>query len=328
VTPKRIFWVIDAYTTSDWYPVSKRTTARFNREEDAHQFNYIRNSVKVVVDAFDGHVDYYINDKSDPIIQGYRNAYPDLFKDISALPPILKEHLRYPQDLFTNQMKMYARYHQKEPELFYEQAETWDFARVNDAMVKPYYLTTALEGYQSDKHNFVLLEPLTPIGRSNLSVLAVAGTFVPSARTSTAIRSDKQLIMYRFSRESQVEGPAQVSALIDQDPEIARQLTLWDQRGSRVLRGRIIVLPVGKSVLYVQPVYIVSTSGTRIPELQRIILSMGNVVVMDASLEDGIVELEKRLKAMRDRAPGRLPASTKPAPSAPGSPAGPSFGPM
>jgi uncharacterized membrane protein (UPF0182 family) len=328
VTPKRIFWVLDAYTTSDWYPVSKRTTARFNREEDAHQFNYIRNSVKVVVDAFDGHVDYYINDKSDPIIQGYRNAYPDLFKDISALPPILKEHLRYPQDLFTNQMKMYARYHQKEPELFYEQAETWDFARVNDAMVKPYYLTTALEGYQSDKHNFVLLEPLTPIGRSNLSVLAVAGTFGPSARTSTAIRSDKQLIMYRFSRESQVEGPAQVSALIDQDPEIARQLTLWDQRGSRVLRGRIIVLPVGKSVLYVQPVYIVSTSGTRIPELQRIILSMGNVVVMDASLEDGIVELEKRLKAMRDRAPGRLPASTKPAPSAPGSPAGPSFGPM
>jgi uncharacterized membrane protein (UPF0182 family) len=134
--------------------------------------------------------------------------------------------------------------------------------------------------------------------------------------------------MYRFSRESQVEGPAQVSALIDQDPEIARQLTLWDQRGSRVLRGRIIVLPVGKSVLYVQPVYIVSTSGTRIPELQRIILSMGNVVVMDASLEDGIVELEKRLKAMRDRAPGRLPASSKPAPTEPGSPAGPSFGPM
>lgn len=328
ITPKRIFWVLDAYTTSDWYPVSKRTSARFNREEDAHQFNYIRNSVKVVVDAFDGHVDYYINDKSDPIIQGYRNAYPDLFKDISALPPILKEHLRYPQDLFSNQMKIYARYHQKEPELFYEQAETWDFARVNDAIVKPYYLTTALEGYQSDKHNFVLLEPLTPIGRSNLSVLAVAGTFAPNAKPAPGITNGKQLIMYRFSRESQVEGPAQVSALIDQDPEIARQLTLWDQRGSRVLRGRIIVLPVGKSVLYVQPVYIVSTSGTRIPELQRIILSMGNVVVMDASLEDGIVELEKRLKAMRDRAPGRLPTSNKPEPSAPGSPAGPSFGPM
>ena len=312
ITPQRIFWIVDAYTTSDWYPVSKRISARFNRDYEDRQINYIRNSVKIVVDAFDGHVDYYIIDKTDPIIQGYNNAYPGLFKDISTLPPYLKEHLRYPKDLFVNQMKVYARYHQSEPELFYEQAETWDFARVNDAIVKPYYLTTALEGFQSDRHNFVLINPMTPIGRSNLSVLAVAGTFPPDAKAQGGSKNGKQLIMYRFSRETQVEGPAQVSALIDQDPEIARQLTLWDQRGSRVLRGRIIVLPVGRSVLYVQPVYIVSTSGTRIPELQRIILSMGNVVVMDASLENGIVELEKRLKVMRDTTPGRLPSAVKP----------------
>ncbi len=325
ITPKRIFWVIDAYTTSDWYPVSKRSTYRFNRDDEERQFNYIRNSVKVVVDAFDGRVDYYINDYSDPIIQGYRNAYPGLFKDISTMPPMLKEHLRYPKDLFGNQMRIYARYHQTEPELFYEQAETWEFARVNDAAVKPYFLTTALEGFQSDQHNFVLINPMTPIGRSNLSVLAVAGTFKGGAQTAmTSPSNGKQIIMYRFSRESQVEGPAQVSALIDQDPEIARQLTLWDQRGSRVLRGRIIVLPVGRSVLYVQPVYIVSTSGTRIPELQRIILSMGNVVVMTASLEDGIVELERRLKTLRETMPGRLPASRRPATT----PAGPSLSPM
>jgi uncharacterized membrane protein (UPF0182 family) len=328
ITPKRIFWIIDAYTTSDWYPVSKRIMAHFNRDEGERQFNYIRNSVKIVVDAFDGRVDYYINDKTDPIIQGYNNAYPGLFKEITTMPPALKEHLRYPKDLFVNQMKIYARYHQTEPALFYEQAETWDFARANDAIVKPYYLTTALEGYQSERHNFVLLNPMTPIGRSNLSVLAVAGTFAPGQEpvTPQGKSNGKKIIMYRFSRESQVEGPAQVSALIDQDPEIARQLTLWDQRGSRVLRGRIIVLPVGRSVLYVQPVYIVSTSGTRIPELQRIILSMGNVVVMDASLENGIVELEKRLKALRGSSLGRVPPETKPVVSPPAG--GPSISPM
>jgi hypothetical protein len=328
ITPKRIFWVIDAYTISDWYPTSKRTSARFNRDEGEQQFNYIRNSVKIVVDAYDGRVDYYINDKSDPIIQGYNNAYPGLFNDITTMPPALKEHLRYPQDLFVNQMKIYARYHQTEPALFYEQAETWDFARANDAIVKPYYLTTALEGYQSERHNFVLLNPMTPIGRSNLSVLAVAGTFAPGQEpvTPQGKANGKKIIMYRFNRESQVEGPAQVSALIDQDPDIARQLTLWDQRGSRVLRGRIIVLPVGRSVLYVQPVYIVSTSGTRIPELQRIILSMGNVVVMDASLENGIIELEKRLKALRGSSPGRVPKETKPVTSPPAG--GPSISPM
>lgn len=300
VTPSRIYWVIDAYTTSDWYPISKRIEGRFLGEESDHPFNYIRNSVKIIVDAYDGHLDYYISDPSDPIIQGYRNAYPGLFKDIATIPPSLRVHLRYPKDLFSHQMQIYARYHQTQPELFYEQAETWDFSRVNDANVKPYFLTTALEGYASDRHNFVMIEPMTPVGRSNLSALAVAGTFDDGLDPAIPYGQNRRIVIYRFNREAQVDGPAQVSALIDQDPEIARQITLWDQRGSRVLRGRIIVLPVGRSVLYIQPVYIVSTSGTRIPELQRIILSMGNVVVMDATLESGIVELERRLKAARE----------------------------
>jgi uncharacterized membrane protein (UPF0182 family) len=299
VTPSRVYWVIDAYTVSDWYPISKRISGRFNHEEHDEHFNYIRNSVKIIVDAYDGHVDYYVSDTSDPIIQGYRNAYPGLFKDIATIPPNLKAHLRYPKDLFSHQMKIYARYHQTEPELFYEQAETWDFSKVNDANVKPYYLMTALEGYADDRHNFVMIEPMTPVGRSNLSVLAVASNFDDGLDASVPYGVNRQIVIYRFNREAQVDGPAQVNALIDQDPEIARQLTLWDQRGSRVLRGRIIVLPVGKSVLYIQPVYIVSTSGTRIPELQRIILSMGNVVVMDARLETGILELERRLRAAR-----------------------------
>ena len=305
VTPTRNYWVIDAYTVSDWYPVSKRISGRFNHDEHEQHFNYIRNSVKIVIDAYDGHVDYYISDTSDPIIQGYRNAYPGLFKDISTMPPTLKTHLRYPKDFFNHQMKIYARYHQTQPELFYEQAETWDFSKVNDANVKPYYLMTSLEGYADDRHNFMMIEPMTPVGRSNLSVLAVASNFDDGLDPSLPYGINRQIVIYRFNREAQVDGPAQVNALIDQDPEIARQLTLWDQRGSRVLRGRIIVLPVGKSVLYIQPVYIVSTSGTRIPELQRIILSMGNVVVMDAKLETGILELERRLKNTSTSRPGR-----------------------
>lgn len=297
ITPKRLFWVIDAYTTSNWYPASKRITAHFNRDGQEHSFNYIRNSVKVVVDAYDGQVDYYISDTSDPIIQGYRNAYPDLFRDIRTLPPILMEHLRYPKDLFRYQMKIYARYHQTDPALFYEQAETLDVAKVNDSVVSPYYLTTALQNYQDNRQNFVLINPMTPIGRANLSALMV-GTFSP-ARVDGSGGGSNQLIAYRFNRGTQVAGPAQVNALIDQDPEISQQLALWDQRGSRVLKGRMIVLPVGTSVIYVQPIYIVSTSGTRIPELQRIILSMGNAVVMDASLEKGIIQLEQRLKGQR-----------------------------
>lgn len=322
ITPQRIYWVVDAYTTSDWYPVSKRSTARFNRDEEDQQFNYIRNSVKVVVDAFDGSVDYYVSDATDPIIRGYRKAYPGVFKDLGAMPPALKEQLRYPTDLFTAQMKIYSRYHQAVPELFYEQAETWDFPKVHDNPMKPYYLTTALEGYRSDQPSFVLINPMTPIGRSNLSVLAVGGTFTVGANVDPTVGYSKQLVLYRFNREIQVDGPAQVSALIDQDPEIAQQFALWDQRGSRVLRGRIIVLPVGRSVLYVQPVYLVSTSGTRIPELQRIILSMGNVVVMTESLENGIGILEKRLKELRMQTPGVAP-TTAPKPAR-----GPGFAPL
>ncbi|HYE37076.1 UPF0182 family protein [Methylocaldum sp.] len=303
VTPKRIYWIVDAYTTSGLYPVSKTSITRFNRDGEDKQFNYIRNSVKIVIDAFDGNVDYYVANPNDPIIQGYRKAYPGVFKDMSAMLPMLREQLRYPKDMFTTQMSIYARYHQTNPALFFQQAETWDFAMVNDTAMKPFFFTTYLLEGLREPENFVLINPMTPIGRSNLSVLAVAGT--PAARGRTDF--SKEIVLYRFSREVQVEGPSQVSALIDQDPEIARQFALWDQKGSHVLRGRIIVLPVGRSVLYVQPVYIVSTGTTRIPELQRIILSMGNVVIMDASLERGMERLQERLKEIGPQVPPSPP---------------------
>jgi hypothetical protein len=294
VTPTRIFWVQDAYTVSDHYPVSKSTRFRFTGDKEDTEFNYIRSAVKIVVDSFDGTVDYYVDDPTDPIIRGYRRAYPGLFKDMVDLPPLLADQLRYPKDFFSLQMKIFARYHQEEPELFYQQAETLDFAKIQDQMVKPYYLTTYLETCQ-DMNNFVLLGPMTPIGRSNLSVLAIGGAQRPD---ECGMPYSKNILVYRFNKEVQVDGPSQVSALIDQDPDVAQQFSLWDQKGSHVIRGRIIILPVGNSILYVQPVYLVSTANTRIPELARVILSLGNVVVMDTSLENAFNRLEARLKAI------------------------------
>jgi len=295
VTPTRVFWVQDAYTTSHWYPVAKDQRFPFagvNGEDEDTRFNYIRNSVKIVVDAFDGTVDYYVADAGDPIIQGYGKAYPGLFKNIAAMPPLLREQLRYPKDIFQIQMGIYAKYHQTDPALFYQQSETWDFAKVADKPVKPYYLTTLLDGAE-EVQPFVLLNPMTPVGRNNLSVLAVAGSHRADAAGAPY---EKEIVLYKFSRDVQVDGPSQVSALIDQDPQISRLFSLWDQKGSHVQRGRIIVLPIGKSILYVQPVYIVSTGSIKIPELARIILSMGNVVVMDTSLDRAWDKLEARLR--------------------------------
>ncbi len=322
VTPKRIFWVQDAYTTSDWNPVAHdyKFTFKSYRREDEKRFNYIRNSVKIIVDAFDGTVDYYIADPNDPIIQGYSNAYPGLFKDIATMPPRLREQMRYPRDIFQVQMGIYAKYHQTDPALFYQQSETWDFAKVSEKPVRPYYLTTILDG-ASEMQPFVLLNPMTPVGRNNLSVLAVAGerNYDP-----LGVPYNRKIIVYKFSREVQVDGPSQVSALIDQDPEISRLFSLWDQKGSHVVRGRIIVLPIGKSIIYVQPVYLVSTGNIKIPELARIILSMGNVVVMDTTLEGAWSKLENRLRSGLQFTPEGVVAPNAP----PGGEKLPSVGPM
>jgi hypothetical protein len=322
VTPTRIFWIQDAYTTSSWYPVSRDyrfAFANVKGEEDKESFNYVRNSVKIVIDAFDGTVDYYVADSNDPIIQGYSKAYPGVFKSITAMPPLLREQLRYPRDFFQVQMEVYAKYHQIDPALFYQQSETWDFAKVGDKPVKPYYLTTLLDGAE-EVQPFVLLEPMTPVGRGNLSVLAVAG---PQRADKAGLPYESEIVVYKFSRDVQADGPSQVSALIDQDPEISRLFSLWDQKGSHVERGRIIVLPIGKSIIYVQPVYLVSTGSIKIPELARVILAMGNVVVMDTSLERAWDRLEARLRAGSRYAP----AAAAPA-VPPGGDGQPSAGPM
>jgi len=281
----RFYWIQDTYTLSNRYPASKPAADDFL--DGKQDFNYIRNSVKVVVDAFDGDVDYYISDPSDPIIQAYSKAYPGLFKKLQDMPAELREHLRYPRDLYYMQMKVYAKYHQLSPELFYEQAETWQFANVREQAVLPYYQTMDF-GNCNDKEEFVMINPMTPVNRNNLSMIGIAGTM---DKTTCGLDYKPGITVYKFGKDIQVNGPAQVEALIHQNPEISEQFTLWDQRGSTVKMGRMVILPMGNTVLYVHPIYLASNKN-KIPELTRVIISIGNEVVMDKTLWSAF----KRLK--------------------------------
>jgi len=285
ITKERFFWIQDAYTLSDKYPVSKPASDDFL--DGKHQFNYIRNSVKITIDAYSGAVKYYISDPKDPIIKAYSRAYPGVFNNLEEMPDELRAHLRYPRDLFYLQMKVYAKYHQKTPELFYEQAETWQFARINDKAVLPYFITMDF-GNCDDKEEFVMINPMTPVRRDNLSMVAIAGTM---DKEGCGLGYKPEITVFKFHKDIQVNGPAQIDALIDQNTDISEQFTLWDQHGSTVKRGRMIILPMGNSMLYVQPIYMISTK-TKIPELVRVIVSIGNQVVMDKTLRSAFNRLK------------------------------------
>ena len=289
ITKDRFYWIQDAYTLSDKYPVAKFASDDFLSGKQ--RFNYIRNSVKIVIDAYDGTTKFYIADDKDPIINAYHVAYPGVFNKLDTMPADLRKHLRYPRELYYMQMKLYAKYHQIQPGLFYEQAETWQFAKVNKKNVMPYYQTMDF-GHCEDREEFVMMNPMTPINRSNLSMIGLAGTLDISSCTEGSYKP--YITIYKFGKDIQVNGPAQVEALIDQSPEISEQFTLWDQHGSNVAKGRMVILPMGKnSILYVQPIYMISTK-TKIPELTRVIVSIGNEVVMDTTLWSAFKKLKAR----------------------------------
>ncbi|MCP4111990.1 MAG: UPF0182 family protein [Desulfobacteraceae bacterium] len=278
VTPNGLFWIQDAYTFSDQYPYVELHNAKYN---------YIRNSVKIVVDAYNGNITYYVADTDDPIINAYKKIYPGLLKDLGEMPPELKPHLRYPKILFEAQMGIYAKYHQTEPKLFYEHGDNWDFALVTPKSLKSYYLTLNL--LNPKKHEFLLMSPMSPEGGNNLRALAIAGC--------DDGENYGKIVVYSFPRGTQVDGPSRISAKIDRDTIISQELTLWDQRGSEVIRGRVILLPVGETILYIQPVYLRSEKGPSITELKQIIVGQGGVVAMDETLEGAIQQLEVKLKS-------------------------------
>lgn len=288
VTSKKMYWIQDAYTASNRYPASTPTGT------DVGPVSYIRNSVKIVVDAYDGYVKFYIYDPKDPIAGAYSRIYPGLFARADEMPDELKSHVRYPQDIFELQMAVYAKYHQTDPEVFYQHEDVWEFAKTykgqKEIEIKPYYLT--LDLIQRGKFDFLLLLPMSPIGKDNLRALPLVGCDQPHYG---------KIILYNFPKGELVYGPSQIYALINQDTKIAEQFTLWDQVGSEVARGKMIILPVRNTIVYIQPVYLMSSTRLKIPELKRLIVSQGQTVVMEASLEEAYARLQERIKGEVER---------------------------
>lgn len=290
-TDNGLFWIQDAFTTSKSYPISQPYNP---------QFNYIRNSVKIVVNAYSGHIDYYIADSHDPIIQTYNRIYPGLLKPLAEMPQELKAHLRYPKDLFEVQLNMYGEYHQTDPATFFGHEDIWELPMLSSGNqsipIRPYYLT--LNILNSESPEFLLLSPMKSRDRNNLRTLAVAGCDG---------NNYGKIFIYRFPEGQLIYGPSQINSLIDQDTEIAQQLTLWDQAGSEVKRGRMIILPIENFVLYIQPVYLSSATHLKIPELKRLIVTQGDVFVMAPSLEEAFKMLDEKLKVRIQKQKSRFP---------------------
>ncbi len=267
-----LYWMIDAYTYSSAYPYSEPLPTL--------GANYVRNSVKVVIDAYHGETTFYLFNEEDPVIRTYAAVFPKLFKPFAEMPEDLKSHIRYPQDLFEWQSTMYLDYHMRDPVIFYNKEDVWTIPQetyqARTQPVEPYYLIMRLPG--EDEVQFVLLTPFTPRGKNNMVAWLAA-------------RSDSgeygRRTVFRFPKTELIYGPAQIEARIDQDTEISRDLTLWGQRGSEVIRGHLLVIPMNGSILYVEPIYL-QAEATRLPEMKRVIAAYRDRVVMRDTLDQAL----------------------------------------
>jgi len=274
----KLWWLQDAFTTTDRYPYSTFTVSGFN---------YIRNSVKAVVDAFSGEVSIYVMDPSDPLLQMYRRAFPELFLDFDEMPSELQAHIRYPNGLFSVQAEMYLRYHVTDTQVFFNQADQWAipedsrFGR-RGVEVHPSYLMLQMPG--GDSEEFVLMLPFSPAGeKKNLVGWLTA--------RNDGVHYGK-LNAFTVPKDPQVHGPSQVEARIENDPLISQQFTLWggEGEGSRIVRGQLLVIPVGDAIIYVEPLYLQS-EALAFPELKKVILADGSNVVMADSVGGGLAML-------------------------------------
>jgi len=236
-----------------------------------------------VVDAYEGTVDFYVVAEDDPILGAYAAAFPNVFKPLDEMPGELQAHLRYPQDLFNVQVEKYQRYHMTDARNFYNNEDLWARPRESydgrQQTMEPYYMLMRLP--DSDALNFFLMTPMTPDQRENMIGWLAANSDQPNYG---------ELVVYNLPRERLIYGPNQIESRIDQDTEISRQVTLWDQRGSRVVRGNLLVVPIEESFLYVEPVYLIA-DNIEIPQLRRVIVSDGSRVVMEPTLEAGLQRL-------------------------------------
>ena len=270
----RIFWIQDAYTTTSYYPYSQPAS---------EGFNYIRNSVKVAVDAYNGDVKFYIVDDNDPILKTYRNIFPDLFTPADQVPEELRAHFRYPEDLFKVQAQMYSTYHMTDAQVFYNKEDQWSMPRRQSgdkqAGMDPYYVIMSLPG--EEREQFMLMLPFSPSGKDNM-ISWMAAKSDPG--------SYGQRIVYQFPKDKLVFGPMQVQARFNQDPTISSQVTLWGQSGSQVIFGNLLVIPINESILYVEPLFLRADKG-QIPELKRVLVSYGGRVVMENDLKSALEKI-------------------------------------
>ncbi|MBD6614425.1 UPF0182 family protein [Komarekiella sp. 'clone 1'] len=266
-----LYWIIDAYTTSDRYPYS---------DTDSDGINYIRNSVKVVIDAYHGTVNFYIADANDPIIATWSAIFPNLFKPLSTMPVSLRNHIRYPVDFFKTQSERLLTYHMTDPQVFYNREDQWQIPNEiygsETRPLEPYYLITSLPTVPFEE--FILLLPYTPRQRTNLIAWLAA-------------RSDGdnygKLLLYIFPKERLVYGPEQIEARINQDPVISQQISLWNRQGSRAIQGNLLVIPIEQSLLYVEPIYLEATQNS-LPTLVRVVVAYENRIVMAQTLEQAL----------------------------------------
>ncbi|MEH2268964.1 MAG: UPF0182 family protein [Nostoc sp.] len=266
-----LYWIVDAYTTSDHYPYS---------DTGSDGINYIRNSIKVVIDAYNGTVNFYIADPSDPIITTWSKIFPKMFKPLSTMPINLRSHTRYPVDFFKIQSERLMTYHMTDPQVFYNREDQWQIPNEiygsEPRPVEPYYLITSLPTVNFEE--FILLLPYTPKQRTNLIAWLAA-------------RSDGKnygrLVLYVFPKERLVYGPEQIEARINQDPVISQQISLWNRQGSRAIQGNLLVIPIEQSLLYVEPIYLEATQNS-LPTLVRVVVAYENRIVMAQTLEQAL----------------------------------------
>ena len=267
ISEGRLFWIIDAYTVTDNYPYSTQAM---------RTINYIRNSVKIVIDAYNGTTTYYLADADDPIAATISKIFPELFTPLETMSTDLRSHVRYPQDIFTLQTAMFSTYHMTNPAVFYNKEDQWDVPAIESdgrtAQMEPYYTIMKLPGEQDAE--FIQMLPFTPRRKNNLAAWMVA-------------RSDGEhygkLMVFQFPKQKLIFGPQQIVSRINQDEDISPQLTLWNQQGSQVIQGTLLVVPIEESLLYIRPLYLRAADG-QIPELKRVIVAYQNEIVMEETL--------------------------------------------
>ncbi len=290
----QLFWIYDAYTMSGRFPYSQPI---------GNGINYIRNSVKVTINAYDGSMKFYMADKDDPIIRTISKIFPGTLQPLSEMPADLKKHIRYPLDIFGIQTLVYSTYHMEVPQIFYNKEDQWEIPAMGTAakeeVMEPYY--TIMKLPEEKKEEFILMLPFNPKKKDNLSAWMVA-------------RSDGEnygkLVVYRFPKDRLVYGPKQIVARINQDTEISRQVSLWDQRGSQVIQGTLLVIPIENSLIYVQPLYLRADKG-KIPELKRVVVAYENRIAMEETLDTALSKIFGDVSVSEDAVPSkslRLPA--------------------